>query len=591
MAFNPLALLGGLQGFVSKNEETSNKINAMKQQGVELQDMLRQRQRTQERENVVQAQQDALYALNLGGLQRSDELAKILHGYQKQAAPNEGQAMVDTSALNAGVAKHNLNNQPRLFKLDDLELGNRETLLPMQHQFQVGEAKHALGTQGTRQSLDIAGLSNQGRELQNAWMRPTRAAYYKAQTDYANNMAIANNKTTPFPQRMKAWQDAQAAYSAGQQALAEAASEAKIQGVPVDVWRQYYQQDPAAGNFDFSKAFPNAGKGIPIGTLNDPSVASLFDTLGTSAHSLFDPLQDLTETFPSIDDKGDVTDGRLTLNNKHVGRYLATGFMPQISQLAYATGNDVNSILSQWSGVPSIQEGTHYNNQFVPPQIMKNGKLVENPLHVALTKKLASAPLTKDQQTIIQNRQESFDKRLATLAGLFGSSATGRMAEAEKYKASLAMAQAGWNSFSTAMQKTIDNLRATAAQRLKEANVNAEMLETLIPKLETLYKAGKLDKQQQAAFSWVQAQTIFGLYLQASANPGKASIQTIIKEMQKPEFKSVFGNIAPPSTASDAEIQQNGGNAGSNTEPPNMTGNAGGSGTPGAIRLRAIKKP
>ena len=586
MAFNPLALLGGLQGFVSKNEETSNKINAMKQQGLEFQDMLRQRQRTQERENVVNAQQDAMHALNLAQAQRADEIAKLMQGYYKQAAPNEGQALVDTSLLNAGVVKHNLNNQPRLFKLDDLDLTHREQMTPLEQQFNLGNARFNLSQQPTMQSVAAAGLANQGRELQNAWMRPSRAAYYKAQTDYANNMAIANNKTTPYPQRMKAWQDAQVAYSAGQQALAEAASEAKIQGVPVDVWRPYFQQDPAASNFDFSKAFPNAGKGIPIGTLNDPSVAALFDTLGTSANSLFDPLKDLTETFPSIDDKGVVTDGRLTLNNSHIGRYLATGFMPQISQLAYATGNDVNSILSQWSGVPNIQEGTHYNSQFVPPQIMKNGKLVANPLHVALTKKLAASPLTKDQQTAIQNRQESFDKRLATLAGLFGSTATGKMAEAEKYKAATAMAQAGWQSFSTAMQKKIDSLQAIATQRLKEANVNAEMLETLIPKLQQLYNEGKLDKQAQAALSWVQAQTIFGLFIKASQNPGKQSIQTIIDEMNKEEFKKMFQNIAPPPNLSDTQIQQNGGTPKPNTEPPNMTGNAGGSGAVGSIRLR-----
>jgi hypothetical protein len=338
MAFNPLALLGGLQGFVSKNEETSNKINAMKQQGVELQDMLKQRQRAQERENVVQAQQDALYALNLGGLQRSDELAKILHGYQKQAAPNEGQAMVDTSAANAGTAKRALTIQPRMFELDDQTLTHQEAMQPMQHQFQVGEARHALGTQGTRQGLDIAGLSQQGVEFKNAWMRPYRGKYYQAQAAYDDAMAQATNKALPYTEQMKAYMVAQQAQSAGQAALLDAAAEAKAQGYTDNSWQQYFQQDQSGLKFGGASF---KGPAIPpVGSLTDPSVLGMFDQVLGMGNTNFNPATDMDIVWPTYNPTTKtINNATVSVNNKNNARFLTTGFMPQFISRANATGN------------------------------------------------------------------------------------------------------------------------------------------------------------------------------------------------------------------------------------------------------------
>lgn len=583
MAFNPLALLGGLQGFVSKNEETSNKINAMKQQGVELQDMLKQRQRAQERENVVQAQQDALYALNLGGLQRSDELAKILHGYQKQAAPNEGQAMVDTSALNAGVVKHNLNNQPRLFKLDDLELGNRETLLPMQHQFQVGEARHALGTQGTRQGLDIAGLAQQGVEFKNAWMRPYRGKYYQAQAAYDDAMQQATNKALPYTEQMKAYMVAMQAKNAGQSALLDAAAEAKAQGYTDNSWQQYFQQDPSG--LQFSGASFKGPAVPPVGLLTDPSVLGMFDQVIGMGNTNFNPTQDLSTVWPTYDPATKtIKNATVSVNNKNNERFLATGFMPQFISRANATGNyDIAKVMGAYTGLKGLVQGKHFTDTSVPVNIVdSNGKVVKNPLHEKLMEKAKSGPLTKEQFAAIDDANKLMETRVGHLVGLINASTQDDISKRESAKAAMALAQAGWTSFATSMQQTLNTLAARTDKLVAAANLNPTLLQSMVPQAIKDYQAGKASKQTQAILAWDTFHRFQQKYWAASANPGSKAIKDLMADMEKENFRNLFPDIVAPAPVPDSE-------QGDTTEakPPTMTGGTKKTGTPGAIRMGA----
>ena len=590
MAFNPLALLGGLQGFVSKNEETSNKINAMKQQGLEFQDMLRQRQRTQERENVVNAQQDAMHALNLAQAQRADEIAKLMQGYYKQAAPNEGQAIVDTSLLNAGVVKHNLNNQPRLFKLDDLDLGYREQALPLEHQFKLNDAKFNLSQQPSMQSVAAAGLANQGRELTNAWMRPMRAAWYKAQSDYTTQMAIANNQTMPFNERMKAWLNAQNAHTAGRQAIAEAASEARAQGKSPADWMQFFDVDPSTNNINYEGVFPGFGKGAPKGTLTDPSVQSLFDVLGNSAGMLFDPTTDVDVTYPSLGEGSSVINGKASLNNKNIDRYLSTSFLQNFKGLAQAIGHTGNiaPLLSEWSGVPDVKEGTHFTGTSIPPTIPSGGRLVPNPLYTALRSRLSKTPLTKEQTTHLQQLNDSFDKRLNTLAALVGSRTASEAAAAEVEKANSALTKAGYEQWSNTVRQTLASIAARVSKALEKAQLNADLISTLVPQAKTAFDNGIANSKQIAILQWAMYRKLlyaFTSYTSAEQIKAGTPMAEVSKIVDSQDWQKLFPSTVTPAISTDGG-KGNAGSSGSNTEPPTMTGGAGGSGKPGSIQLR-----
>lgn len=586
MAFNPLALLGGLQGFTSKNEETSNKINAMKQQGFELQDMLKQRKRTQDRENVVQTQQDDMYNLQKSGMLRAEDIAKILHSFALQAAPAQGQAMLGQATLNQGLIGQQIKNQPRLFKLDDADLTQQETVQPLRHQFQVGDAKHALQTQATRQGLDVGTLSQQGVELKNAWMRPYRANYYKAQAAFDAGMEQASNKALPYAEQMKAFMAAQQAKNLGQSMLQDAAAEARAQGITDNSWQLFFQQGQEGGP-QFKGSSFKGPMVPPVGLFTDPSVLGLFDTVTGGGNAAFNPSTDLTIKFPTLDkNTKTLKDGSVTANRKQNERWLNSGFMTQFKAFATSTGNhDVGQALMGYTGLKNIVEGKHFIGESIPPTIVKDGRLIPNPLHDALMQKSSSLPMSKEQVDAIKDATTLMESRVGHLVGMLNASTMDEASKRQETAAAYALAEKGFSAFAGAMQGTLNTLNTRVNELIKRANITPTFLQSLnINNALTAYDNNKKDIKNQATVAYITMQKVKKAYLQAAANPGKPTMLNVIKEMDTTLFQELFPDVSVPSGASDRDAPP----AGGTNEPPALTGNAGNTGQSGNFRLRPL---
>lgn len=577
MQFNPLALLGGMQGWFDKQTETSNKVNAMNEQNVALQDIIKQRKR-------AQAHEDKLWGSQEKGIQQADEIADILHGYNKESAPLLGRSQVQGAQYGLNDIGNKLALQPGQQKLALLQQNNDLELIPKRHLFEVGELNHGLNMQPSRHSVDSAMIANQGRELNNAWMRPHRAKFYEAQTAYDDAMAIANDNTQPHQARSQAYFAAIAARNRGIGAFKEAAVEATNQGVNGTDWHKYFLGDQTAPSINNTGPAFGGNKlpTRPVGSLTDMSVLGNFDMLSQAAHGLFDPTKDMSVTMPTVDPNNplSVTEGNISFNHNQVKRYLANGFMPAFKALTQGYNMDLQTALQQYTNLGfKPVANVHYTDSVIPPTI-KNDKnqQVVNPLYTAMVSKLQNGPAT---QAMLQSQSEaktSFTNRLNTLASLVQSNTMSEQTAKQLAIVQTQLTMAGFNNFANSIQKTISGLGATITAAEKQLLESPTMLQSMIPSALKAFKEGKANSQQLAA---VKAQAykllqdkllLLNSYGGAALSTGKPQAE-FLKWYTNGEFAKVFS--AYPIAPAVPDSQQAPAPGGITPAPP-MTGGGGG---------------